>query len=65
MSCCTKNNTKENVKDDKKTGCDSAQTENWKTTSGEHPAEDCTDDSCKIHHGKDSEQKPSDEGCCK
>lgn len=65
MSCCTKNNTKEKVKDDQKTSCDSAQTDNLKTSSGEHSAEDCTDGSCKIHHGEDSEQKSNAEGCCK
>lgn len=64
MSCCTKDNTKEKVKDDKKTSCDSAQSENMKTQSGEHSAEDCKDGSCKIHHGEDSEQKSGDEGCC-
>ena len=63
MSCCTKDNTKEKVKDEKKNGCNSEQTENVKSTSGESPAEDCNGESCKIPHGDDSEQK-TNEGCC-
>lgn len=64
MSYCTKDNTKEKVKDDKASCCDTKQTENWKTTSGEHSAEDCKDGSCKIHHDEDSEQKTDSESCC-
>ena len=64
MSCCTKDNAKEKVKDDKTSCCDAAQTENLKMTSKEHSAEDCNDESCKIHHGEGSEQKSDSEGCC-
>ena len=64
MSCCTKENTKEKVKDDKKSCCDTAQNENLKAASKEHSAEDCTDDSCKIHHGEKSEQESGAECEC-
>ena len=64
MSCCTKDNTKEQVKDDKTSGGNAAQTDNLKTTSKEHSAEDCNDDSCKIHHGENAEQKTGSKGCC-
>ena len=64
MSCCTRDNTKEKIQDDKKSGCNSEQTENMKPASGEHSAEECTDDSCKIHHKEESEQKSNSEGCC-
>lgn len=65
MGCCTtKGNTKEKVKTDKKSSCDTAQTENL-TTSKEHSAEDCNDNSCKIHHSEDSEQKSDDACGCK
>lgn len=64
MSCCTKNNTKEKTKDTQKSCSDTAQTENL-TASKEHSAEDCTDNSCKIHHSEDSEQKSDDNCGCK
>ena len=64
MSCCTKDNTKDKVQEEKKSCCDSEQTENLKTTSGEHSAEDCTDGSCKIHHTEESEQISDSKGSC-
>lgn len=66
MGCCTtKDNTREKVKTDKKSSCDTAQTENLKTASQEHSAEDCNDDSCKIHRPEESEQKSDDTCGCK
>lgn len=64
MSCCTKDNTKEKVKDNQKSCCDSEQTENLNSASEEHSAEDCKDGSCKIHHSEESEQKSDSNGRC-